>query len=105
MATQKQVNYLLKLLDENGYGTRYMSSSFKGLGATMRERSGTVEGWLRGLNVAEASNLIDRLKESKPYKANEDVEVQQLRKDAGPDNDTAELRRIAEIKPGPAGDH
>ena len=62
MATRKQVNYLLHLLDKRGYDTRYMNASFKNLGATMRERSGTVTAWLESKNVAEASNLISRLK-------------------------------------------
>jgi len=62
MATEKQVNYALYLLHKNGYSIRYMDASFKRLGATMRERSGMVEDWLKGMNVAEISDLIDRLK-------------------------------------------
>lgn len=61
-ATDKQINYLLRLLGERGYSTRYMDSRYKQLGATMRERSGTVENWLRGKSSAEASQLIDQLK-------------------------------------------
>ena len=61
-ATQKQVRYALFLLNKKGYSTKWMDSRFKHLGATMRERSGTVEGWLKGLNIAEISNVIDRLK-------------------------------------------
>lgn len=61
-ATDKQVSYALALLGRNGYGTRYMDASYKTLGATMRQRSGTVEGWLRGMTKAEASALIGRLK-------------------------------------------
>lgn len=62
-ATPKQVAYALHLLDEAGYYTRYMNSSFAGLGATMRQRSGSVEGWLESMNRSEISRLIDRLKE------------------------------------------
>lgn len=62
-ATEKQVRYALYLLSENGYSTRYMDSSFKRF-ATMRERSGTVENWLRNKNVAEISSLIDALKKN-----------------------------------------
>lgn len=62
MASQKQVNYALMLLSKAGYGTRFMSSEYKSLGATMRERSGTVEGWLAGKNSGEISSLIDQLK-------------------------------------------
>jgi len=62
MATEKQVRYLLYLLKENGYSTRYMNRHYKELGASMRERSGTVENWLRKLDVATASELIDKLK-------------------------------------------
>ena len=66
MATQKQINFLLILLGKNGYSTRYMNSSFKALGATMRERSGTVENWLRNMDIATASKLITELKLSLP---------------------------------------
>jgi hypothetical protein len=61
-ATQKQISYLLSLLAKAGYSTRFMDSRYKALGATMRERSGTVEGWLKGKTAAEASALIDQLK-------------------------------------------
>jgi hypothetical protein len=62
MASDKQVNYALMLLKKAGFSTRYMSSEFKSLGATMRERSGTVEGWLRNMNSTDCSALIDTLK-------------------------------------------
>lgn len=61
-ATEKQVRYALRLLGEKGYSVRYMDARFKELGATMRERSGLVADWLAGMNVAEASRLIDTLK-------------------------------------------
>ncbi|HEX8810326.1 MAG TPA: hypothetical protein VF760_15165 [Xanthobacteraceae bacterium] len=61
-ATDKQVRYALYLLGKAGYNTRYMDSRFKELGATMRERSGSVESWLRGRTLPEMSNLIDKLK-------------------------------------------
>lgn len=61
-ATEKQVRYLLVLLGRAGYSTRFMDGSFRRLGASMRERSGRVEDWLRGLTIAEASALIDQLK-------------------------------------------
>jgi hypothetical protein len=64
MPTDKQVNYIMKLLSQNGYSTRYMNSDFKALGATMRERSGSVESWVRSRNFQEASDLIDKLKSS-----------------------------------------
>lgn len=63
MATKKQVNYAMYLLDEAGYGTRYMNASFKTLGASMRQRSGTVQAWLESMSVSEISRLIDRLKQ------------------------------------------
>lgn len=62
MATQKQVTFALSLLAKKGYSTRYMDSRFKALGATMRERSGTVEAWVASMSVARASELIDSLK-------------------------------------------
>jgi hypothetical protein len=98
MASPKQVNYILRLLADNGYSTRFMDSRFKALGATMRERSGRVEDWVRSRNSAEASELIDTLKASRPYKASADPEVQKLREQAGPDADTAELRKISGVE-------
>ena len=62
MATDKQVSYVLSLMSQAGYGTQWMGSEHKRLGASMRERSGTVEGWLRGKPTAEVSRLIDTLK-------------------------------------------
>ncbi len=62
MASDKQVRYLMHLLSKAGYSTRYMDARFKSLGATMKERSGSVEDWLRSRSSADASALIDRLK-------------------------------------------
>ena len=61
-ATEKQIRYALFLLDKTGYGTHWMNAGFKKLGATMKERSGTVEGWLKSRNVAELSRIITQLK-------------------------------------------
>lgn len=63
MATQKQINYALFLLDKKGYSTEWMNSEFKDLGASMRERSGKVEDWLKSINVVRLSKLIEELKE------------------------------------------
>lgn len=60
--TVKQVRYAMHLMSEAGYGTRYMNSSHKDLGATMRERVGKVEDWLAGMSFGEVKELIDRLK-------------------------------------------
>jgi hypothetical protein len=65
MASPKQVSYLLRLLDGAGYDTRFMSSAYKELGATMSERKGSVEGWLTRMSGTDASHLIDRLKKDK----------------------------------------
>lgn len=62
MATDKQIRYLMYLLQKNGYSTKWMSSDFKKLGATMRERSGRVIDWLENLTIGEASELINYLK-------------------------------------------
>ena len=62
-ATDKQVNFALSLLSKAGYSTKFMNARFKELGATMRERSGSVEDWLRGMNRTQISELIDNLKE------------------------------------------
>ncbi len=63
-ATQKQINYALALLKAAGYDTRYMNASYSRLGATMRQRSGSVTNWLADMNRADISKLIDRLKEA-----------------------------------------
>lgn len=63
-ATEKQVKYALFLLGKAGYSTRFMDAKFKRLGAGMRERSGTVEGWLANMNVGEISGVIGQLKGS-----------------------------------------
>lgn len=61
-ATPKQVSYLMVLLARAGYDTRWMSSHYRELGASMRERSGSVSVWLSSLTIGEASALIDRLR-------------------------------------------
>jgi len=62
MPSDKQVDYALVLLGEAGFSTTYMDSRFKELGATMRQRTGKVENWLRGMNSAAISRLISNLK-------------------------------------------
>ncbi len=62
MATDKQVNYAMHLLNKAGYSTRYMDKQFQKLGATMRERSGTVRSWLESMERPRISQLIDQLK-------------------------------------------
>jgi hypothetical protein len=62
-ATKRQIGYAVLLLLQAGYSIERMdSAAFAELGATMRERSGTVENWLKSLSVAKASRLIKRLK-------------------------------------------
>jgi hypothetical protein len=61
-ATEKQVSYALSLLAKAGYSTRYMDSTFKELGVSMRERSGMVSAWLANMSKAEISQLIEKLK-------------------------------------------
>ena len=62
MATDKQVNYCLFLLNEAGYPTGWMTAQFKDFGATMAHRSGSVENWLRNRRSVEISKIIDTLK-------------------------------------------
>jgi hypothetical protein len=38
-----------------------MDRTFAALGATMRQRSGSVEGWLAGMTKGQISQLIDQL--------------------------------------------
>lgn len=61
-ATEKQVSFAISLLDKAGYPTRFMNASFKELGASMRERSGSVSEWLKAMNKSTISKLIDTLK-------------------------------------------
>ena len=60
-ATPKQVAYAMSLLGKAGYSTRYMNSSFTAIGATMRQRSGTVESWLSNMPSGQISSLITKL--------------------------------------------
>lgn len=60
-ATEKQIRYALYLLSRLGYSTRWMSSEYKRLGASMRERSGLVVDWLRSRTISEMSEIIDTL--------------------------------------------
>ena len=49
------------LLRQAGYPTERMdSAAFAELGATMRERNGSVENWLNGLSIAKAT--LDRMR-------------------------------------------
>ena len=61
-ATEKQIRYAFVLLKKNGFDTRYMDASYKRLGAKMNERTGTVENWLKSLDIARMSELIGMLK-------------------------------------------
>lgn len=65
-ATDKQVNYALRLLMAAGYPVGYMTGAHKGL-AKISERKGTVADWLRGMSRAEISALIDRLQAEPPF--------------------------------------
>lgn len=62
MASDKQVRYALALMRAAGISTTWMASEHKVLGATMRQRQGRVEDYVRSLDSASASELIDRLK-------------------------------------------
>lgn len=57
-SSSKQVSFALQLLAEAGYSVKYMDQRFKALGATMRERSGSVTSWLEAKSSAEVSALI-----------------------------------------------
>lgn len=61
-ATDKQRRYALFLIGKAGFNTVYMDSKFKDLGATMHQRSGRVSDWIGGMNSAQCSELIDKLK-------------------------------------------
>lgn len=61
-STDKQRNFAFILLAKAGYSTKYMDARFRALGAGMKERSGSVDGWLKNMSVGEISKLIDHLK-------------------------------------------
>lgn len=60
--TEKQVRYTMFLLASRGFDTRWMGSQYKQLGATMRERRGHVESWVRDLDIARCSQVIEQLR-------------------------------------------
>ena len=62
MATEKQINYAMSLLSKKGYSTKYMDASFRNLGATCKERQGSVIDWLVSMDKRRISKLIDNLK-------------------------------------------
>lgn len=66
MATEAQIDYAIALLKKNGFSIRFMDAKFKELGASMRERQGSVRNWLTNMEKAEISDLITKLKEMKP---------------------------------------
>lgn len=59
--TPKQISYAAVLLEKKGYGSRFMNAKFKELGASMQERSGTVQAWLENMTRGEISALIAKL--------------------------------------------
>lgn len=62
-ATAKQVNFALSLMGKAGYSTRFMKAEHAALGASNRERGGTVQSWLAGMDRGcRISSLIDGLK-------------------------------------------
>lgn len=62
-ATKRQVGDAVLLLRQAGYSNERMdSAAFAELGATMRQRRGTVETWLTGMSATNMSRLIQRLK-------------------------------------------
>ena len=62
-ATNGQLAYVILLLRQAGYSVERMdNTAFAELGATVRERTLTVEEWLKGMSAAKASRLIKRLK-------------------------------------------
>lgn len=60
-ATARQINYILMLMARAGYSTRFMRAEHKELGASLRQRHGTVADWLASLSIGEASSLIEQL--------------------------------------------
>ena len=61
-ATNGQLAYVILLLRQAGYSVERMDNTAFAELATMRERTLTVEEWLKGMSAAKASRLIKRLK-------------------------------------------
>lgn len=62
-ATDKQIGYIMFLARKQGLSTRYIDSTWKRAGLSMRERSGKVIDFLSGLDKLRASEIIERLKD------------------------------------------
>ena len=63
MPTDRQKSYIKSLLDRAEFDTRTVGILHKRWGAEDRHVGRSVDGWLDQLNPAQASRLIDRLKE------------------------------------------
>lgn len=101
MPSDKQVNYALILLGRAGYSTRFMNAQFKDLGASMRERSGTVERWLRAMDAATISGLIDSLKTRTASSQEPPTLRPTARRDATPTPRTPVRRKSVRKNPDP----
>jgi hypothetical protein len=56
---QAKITEAMRLLRaKRSYGDGYMHSGFKALGATMKERTGKVDSWVRGKSAAALDDLI-----------------------------------------------
>lgn len=60
-ATSKQITFALALMRKKGVPCQWMCSTHKQFGASMRERSGRVEDWLKSMTKARISGLIEEL--------------------------------------------
>lgn len=89
-ATEKQRNYIDALAQQAGYGDGHTAARrYFGWSSSKLDR--------RGLDRQAASAVIDWLQTQIVPKANDDPEVQALRRQAGEDRDVDELRKIAEM--------
>jgi hypothetical protein len=58
-ARQAKITEAMRLLRASRtYGDGYMHGAFKALGATMRERTGKVDSWVRGKSPAALDDLL-----------------------------------------------
>lgn len=62
-ATERQKSYIKDLLDRAEFDTRTVGILHKRWGAEDRHVGKSVDAWLGDLNQAQASRLIDKLKE------------------------------------------
>jgi hypothetical protein len=66
MVTEKQLSYVMLLLERKGFHTHYMNLEFLRFGAPASDCTGntTVESWVRKMKPRQCSMLINAIRNS-----------------------------------------